>query len=101
MAVQEPLRLNIQSHNIMHALLSPLHSSNTLVQSKAALTVAATACDVEARMEVRVFITSPVPFFCRCINLKHFEVFETTHHLSPSKLVQHIGKQIGIIQQRR
>ncbi|XP_013835715.1 armadillo repeat-containing protein 3 isoform X1 [Sus scrofa] len=53
MAVQEPLRLNIQSHNIMHALLSPLHSSNTLVQSKAALTVAATACDVEARMELR------------------------------------------------
>ncbi|KAJ8788795.1 hypothetical protein J1605_005091 [Eschrichtius robustus] len=53
MAMQEPLRLNIQSHDVMHALLSPLHSANTVVQSKAALTVAATACDVEARTELR------------------------------------------------
>lgn len=36
-----------------------------------------------------------------CSSLKHFQVFEPTHHLSPSKLVQHIGKQISITQQRR
>ncbi|XP_012499630.1 PREDICTED: armadillo repeat-containing protein 3 [Propithecus coquereli] len=52
MATQEPLRVSIQSHDIMHAIISPLHSANTVVQSKAALTVAATACDVEARTEV-------------------------------------------------
>ncbi|XP_046534156.1 armadillo repeat-containing protein 3 isoform X1 [Equus quagga] len=53
MAMQEPLRVNIQSHDIMHALIGPLHSANTVVQSKAALTVAATACDAEARTELR------------------------------------------------
>ncbi|XP_012622757.1 armadillo repeat-containing protein 3 isoform X2 [Microcebus murinus] len=53
MAMQEPLRMNIQSHDIMHAIIGPLHSANTIVQSKAALTVAATACDVEARAELR------------------------------------------------
>uniref|UniRef100_A0A8C4LJX3 Armadillo repeat containing 3 n=1 Tax=Equus asinus asinus TaxID=83772 RepID=A0A8C4LJX3_EQUAS len=52
MAMQEPLRVNIQSHDIMHALIGPLHSANTVVQSKAALTVAATACDAEARTEL-------------------------------------------------
>lgn len=54
MATQEPLRAIIQNHEVMHALLGPLHSTNTLVQSTAALTVAATACDVEARTEVRL-----------------------------------------------
>lgn len=54
MAIQEPLRSVIQSHEVMHALLGPLHSTNTVVQSTAALTVAATACDVEARNEVRL-----------------------------------------------
>ncbi|KAB0350347.1 hypothetical protein FD754_015204 [Muntiacus muntjak] len=53
MAMQEPLRLGIQSHDVMHALLSPLQSANTIVQSKAALTVAATACDADARTELR------------------------------------------------
>ncbi|XP_069314948.1 armadillo repeat-containing protein 3 [Eulemur rufifrons] len=53
MAMQEPLRASIQSHDIMHAIIGPLHSANTVVQSKAALTVAATACDVEARTELR------------------------------------------------
>ncbi|KAL1784686.1 armadillo repeat-containing protein 3 isoform X1 [Sigmodon hispidus] len=53
MAIQEPLRTVIQSHEVMHALLGPLHSTNTVVQSTAALTVAATACDVEARTELR------------------------------------------------
>ncbi|XP_002750140.5 armadillo repeat-containing protein 3 isoform X1 [Callithrix jacchus] len=53
MAMQEPLRQNIQNHGIMHAIISPLHSANTVVQSKAALTVASMACDVEARTELR------------------------------------------------
>ncbi|XP_021049263.1 armadillo repeat-containing protein 3 isoform X3 [Mus pahari] len=53
MATQEPLRAIIQNHEVMHALLGPLHSTNTLVQSTAALTVAAIACDVEARTELR------------------------------------------------
>ncbi|XP_064224509.1 armadillo repeat-containing protein 3 isoform X2 [Aotus nancymaae] len=53
MAMQEPLRQNIQNHGIMHAIISPLHSANTVVQSKAALTVASTACDAEARSELR------------------------------------------------
>lgn len=54
MAIQEPLRTVIQSHEVMNALLSPLHSTNTVVQSTAALTVAATACDVEAHNQVRL-----------------------------------------------
>ncbi|XP_011846711.1 PREDICTED: armadillo repeat-containing protein 3 isoform X2 [Mandrillus leucophaeus] len=53
MAMQEPLRLNIRNHDIMHAIISPLRSANTVVQGKAALAVAATACDVEARTELR------------------------------------------------
>ncbi|XP_070264377.1 armadillo repeat-containing protein 3 isoform X4 [Myotis yumanensis] len=53
MAMQEALRGSIQSHDIMHALIGPLHSANMVVQSKAALTIAATACDAEARTELR------------------------------------------------
>nr|XP_053779455.1 armadillo repeat-containing protein 3 [Desmodus rotundus] len=53
MATQGALRENIQSQDITHALISPLRSANTIVQSKAALTIAATACDVEARTELR------------------------------------------------
>ncbi|XP_055449910.1 armadillo repeat-containing protein 3 isoform X3 [Psammomys obesus] len=53
MAIQEPLRAIIQNHEIMHALLGPLRSSNTMVQSTAALTVAATACDMEARTQLK------------------------------------------------
>ncbi|XP_040307167.1 armadillo repeat-containing protein 3 isoform X6 [Herpailurus yagouaroundi] len=52
-AMQEPLRAGLQSHGVPSALLGPLRSANTVVQSKAALTVAATACDVEARTELR------------------------------------------------
>lgn len=63
MAIQEPLRLVIQSHEVMHALLGPLHSTNTVVQSTAALTVAATACDVEARNEVRLNRRLPNPLY--------------------------------------
>jgi hypothetical protein len=57
LATQEPLRMVIQNHDIMCAITNPLHSTNTVVQSKAALLVAATACDVEARTEVRVLGT--------------------------------------------
>ncbi|XP_006139774.1 armadillo repeat-containing protein 3 [Tupaia chinensis] len=53
MAMQEPLRVSIQSRDVMHAIIGPLRSANTVVQSKAALMVAATACDVEARTELR------------------------------------------------
>ncbi|XP_049737798.1 armadillo repeat-containing protein 3 isoform X5 [Elephas maximus indicus] len=53
MATQEPLRVSIQSHNAMHAIIGPLRSANTVVQSKAALMVAATVCDVEARTELK------------------------------------------------
>ncbi|XP_040831593.1 armadillo repeat-containing protein 3 isoform X2 [Ochotona curzoniae] len=53
MAMQEPLRGTVQSHGLMQAIISPLRSSNTVVQSRAALAVAATACDVEARAELR------------------------------------------------
>ncbi|KAM5282391.1 armadillo repeat-containing protein 3 isoform 2-T2 [Hipposideros larvatus] len=53
MAMQEALRVNIQNHDIMRALINPLRSANTVVQSKAALAIAATACDVEARTELR------------------------------------------------
>uniref|UniRef100_A0A8B7W429 Armadillo repeat-containing protein 3 n=1 Tax=Castor canadensis TaxID=51338 RepID=A0A8B7W429_CASCN len=53
LATQEPLRMVIQNHDIMRAITNPLHSTNTVVQSKAALLVAATACDVEARTELR------------------------------------------------
>ncbi|KAM8804063.1 armadillo repeat-containing protein 3 isoform 1-T1 [Rhynchonycteris naso] len=53
MAMQEGLRGSMQSHGVMHALLSPLRNANVVVQSKAALAVAATACDMEARTELR------------------------------------------------
>lgn len=87
MAMQEPLRLGIQSHDVMHALLSPLHSANTIVQSKAALTVAATACDAEARTEVSVCITFLLSSG-RLLPLHSFETFSSvspTHRLSPSR----------------
>ncbi|KAJ6666739.1 hypothetical protein lerEdw1_020463 [Lerista edwardsae] len=53
MATQEPLRVSIQSHGIMTAIVEPLHSTNSIVQSRAALTVAAMGCDAEARAELR------------------------------------------------
>ncbi|XP_012862241.1 armadillo repeat-containing protein 3 [Echinops telfairi] len=53
MAMQEALRVSIQSHNIMQAIIGPLHSANTVVQSKAALAVSATACGYEARAELK------------------------------------------------
>ncbi|XP_023564487.1 armadillo repeat-containing protein 3-like [Octodon degus] len=53
MAMQEPLREAMQSHELMQALIGPLGSANTLVQSRVALAVAAMAFDVEARTELR------------------------------------------------
>ncbi|XP_061443062.1 armadillo repeat-containing protein 3 isoform X2 [Rhineura floridana] len=53
LAIQEPLRLSIQSHGIMTAIVEPLHSTNSIVQSRAALAVAAIGCDADARTELR------------------------------------------------
>ncbi|XP_068529842.1 armadillo repeat-containing protein 3 isoform X1 [Anas acuta] len=53
MAMQEPLRLSIQSHGAMSALAEPLRSTNSQVQSRAALLVAALGCDADARAELR------------------------------------------------
>ncbi|ETE67047.1 Armadillo repeat-containing protein 3, partial [Ophiophagus hannah] len=53
LAMQEPLRLTIQSHGFMTAIVEPLNSTNSIVQSRAALAVAAMGCDAEARTEVR------------------------------------------------
>uniref|UniRef100_A0A8C6XR38 Armadillo repeat containing 3 n=1 Tax=Naja naja TaxID=35670 RepID=A0A8C6XR38_NAJNA len=53
LAMQEPLRLTIQSHGFMAAIVEPLNSTNSIVQSRAALAVAAMGCDAEARTELR------------------------------------------------
>ncbi|XP_069715612.1 armadillo repeat-containing protein 3 [Phaenicophaeus curvirostris] len=53
LATQEPLRVNIQSHGIMTVLAEPLRSTNSQVQSKAALAVAVFGCDADARTELR------------------------------------------------
>nr|XP_038031229.1 armadillo repeat-containing protein 3 isoform X2 [Anas platyrhynchos] len=53
MAMQEPLRLSIQSHGAMSALAEPLRSTNSQVQSRAVLLVAALGCDADARAELR------------------------------------------------
>ena len=102
MAMQEPLRLGIQSHDVMHALLSPLHSANTIVQSKAALAVAATACDVEARTEVSVCITFLLSSG-RLLPLHSFETFSSAlpHPSFKSLEMQDVGKQTDLIQPRK
>ncbi|XP_017672729.1 PREDICTED: armadillo repeat-containing protein 3 [Lepidothrix coronata] len=53
LAMQESSRVSIQSHGIMSALVEPLHSTNSQVQSKAAFAVAAFGCDAVARTELR------------------------------------------------
>lgn len=63
MAMQEPLRLSIQSHGVMSVLTEPLRSSSSQVQSRAALTVAAFGCDANARSEVKVF--SKIGIVCK------------------------------------
>ncbi|NWH79805.1 ARMC3 protein, partial [Piaya cayana] len=53
LATQEPLRVNIQSHGIMTVLAELLCLTNSQVQSKAALAVAAFGCDADVRTELR------------------------------------------------
>ncbi|NXJ84775.1 ARMC3 protein, partial [Trogon melanurus] len=53
LAVQEPIRVKIQSCGVMTALAEPLRSTNSQVQSKAAFAVAAFGCDADARTELR------------------------------------------------
>ncbi|NXD12760.1 ARMC3 protein, partial [Nothocercus nigrocapillus] len=53
MAMQEPLRLSVLGHGAMSALVGPLRSSNSRVQSTAAFAVAAFGCDANARTELR------------------------------------------------
>ncbi|OWK55623.1 Armadillo repeat-containing protein 3, partial [Lonchura striata] len=53
LSLQEPSRVSIQSHGIMSALVGPLCSTNSQVQSKAAFAVAAFGCDADARTELR------------------------------------------------
>ncbi|NXM57216.1 ARMC3 protein, partial [Illadopsis cleaveri] len=53
LSLQEPSRVRIQSHGIMSALVEPLRSTNSQVQSRAAFAVAAFGCDADARTELR------------------------------------------------
>ncbi|XP_030360490.1 armadillo repeat-containing protein 3 isoform X1 [Strigops habroptila] len=53
LAMQEPLRVNIQNRGIMSVLAEPLRSTNSQVQSKAAFAVAVFGCDADARTEIR------------------------------------------------
>ncbi|XP_035749152.1 armadillo repeat-containing protein 3 isoform X2 [Egretta garzetta] len=53
LAMQEPFRVKIQNCGIMSALAEPLRSTDSQVQSKAALAVAAFGCDADARTELR------------------------------------------------
>uniref|UniRef100_A0A8D2P1F6 Armadillo repeat containing 3 n=1 Tax=Zosterops lateralis melanops TaxID=1220523 RepID=A0A8D2P1F6_ZOSLA len=53
LSLQEPSRVRIQSHGIMSALVGPLRSTNSQVQSRAAFAVAAFGCDADARTELR------------------------------------------------
>ncbi|KAM4705175.1 armadillo repeat-containing protein 3 [Rhinophrynus dorsalis] len=53
MAAQEELRLSIQTHGVMQALVEALHSTNNIVLNKTALTVAVVACDADARTKLR------------------------------------------------
>ncbi|XP_037985675.1 armadillo repeat-containing protein 3 isoform X1 [Motacilla alba alba] len=53
LSLQEPFRVSIQRQGIMSALVGPLRSTNSQVQSKAAFAVAAFACDADARAELR------------------------------------------------
>ncbi|XP_032919899.1 armadillo repeat-containing protein 3 isoform X1 [Catharus ustulatus] len=53
LSLQEPSRVSIQNCGIMRALVGPLRSTNSQVQSKAAFAVAAFGCDADARAELR------------------------------------------------
>lgn len=54
MSLQASSLESIQSHGIMSALVRPLRSANSQVQSKAAFAVAAFGCDAAARTEVKL-----------------------------------------------
>ncbi|XP_056375256.1 armadillo repeat-containing protein 3 isoform X2 [Hyla sarda] len=54
MAAQESLRLAMQSHGVMPALVATLQSASNLVLRKAIITVASLGCDAEARTEFRI-----------------------------------------------
>lgn len=56
LAMHEPFRVSIQSCGLMNVLVEPLRSTNSQVQSKAALTVAAFGCDAEARTKVKLLL---------------------------------------------
>lgn len=60
--MQEPLRVSVQSHGAMNALAEPLRSTNSQVQSRAALLVAALGCDADARAEVKAFFKAMVVY---------------------------------------
>ncbi|XP_062350325.1 armadillo repeat-containing protein 3 [Cinclus cinclus] len=53
LSLQEPFRASIQSRGIMNALVGPLCSTNSQVQSKAVFALAAFGCDADARTELR------------------------------------------------
>ncbi|NWH57435.1 ARMC3 protein, partial [Geococcyx californianus] len=53
LAMQEPFRANIRSCGIITMLAEPLRSTNSQVQSKAALAVAAFGCDADGRTELK------------------------------------------------
>ncbi|NXM17171.1 ARMC3 protein, partial [Ploceus nigricollis] len=53
LSLQESSRVSIRRHGIMSALVGPLRSTNSQVQSKAAFAVAAFGCDADARTELR------------------------------------------------
>ncbi|XP_073485866.1 armadillo repeat-containing protein 3 [Aquarana catesbeiana] len=72
MAAQESLRLTIQAQGVMNALVEPLQSSSSLVQSKAALTVAAVGCDADARAEFRN--TAGLTYLVKFLNSDYDEV---------------------------
>ncbi|XP_056340294.1 armadillo repeat-containing protein 3 [Oenanthe melanoleuca] len=53
LSLRESSRVSIQSRGIMSALVGPLRSTNSQVQSKAAFAVAAFGCDADTRAELR------------------------------------------------
>lgn len=50
----EALRVDAQNKGVVRALIEPLNSKNTMVQSKTALAVAAYVCDAESRENFRL-----------------------------------------------
>ncbi|XP_072010274.1 armadillo repeat-containing protein 3 isoform X2 [Engystomops pustulosus] len=76
MATQESLRLALESHGVMTALVATLQSSSNLVLRKALLTVAALGCDAEARTEFRN--AEGLIHLVKLLNSNHDEVRRNT-----------------------